>query len=156
MEAPEDIQIALRNIRDTMHLRWNPVGKVLEWKPLLNERGQREPKKWEPRWEVWDVSPVTNREYRVMQLCDSSDGFRQPGMWLVHLLRVANPENHGGDMAKAYEAATLHLLKNQDTALSLADHAYKEFRSYVAEQIAYATTRHSRSTPGVTPGTRIN
>lgn len=104
-EAPEHIAEGLRNIRSGLHLRWNPRAKVRrkgEWDIYGN---LREEPVYEPRWELWDIDPEGG-EYKVMTLQgpDPDREFREPGEWLLELVRLFDPARYGGDVGRMVRA----------------------------------------------------
>ena len=96
MEAPEHIQEGLKNIRQDMHLRWNPTAVCID-KGVIGAVGQIRKPKYDGRFEVWDKDPDGN-EYMVMRVQNMDGSFRPPGEWLLEHIGMVNPERYNGDI----------------------------------------------------------
>jgi len=98
MEAPKHIQDGLRDIRETLHLRWNSKSVLLE-AGSFDSTGKASEPKYDARFELWDTSP-DGLLYMVMKLQDPEGEFRFPGEWLLELIWKLHPEKYDGDVAK--------------------------------------------------------
>jgi len=98
MEAPKHIQDGLRDIREGLHLRWNPRA-VLKEKGSFDSMGKATKPKWDPRFELWDTTP-DGLEYMVMRLQDPDGEFRYPGEWLLETIWKLHPARYNGDISK--------------------------------------------------------
>jgi hypothetical protein len=102
MEVPEHIAEGLRNIREGIHLRWNPKA-VLVKKGDIDASGKVRDPGYDPRFELWDTDPEGG-EYIIMRLQNIDGSFRPPGEWLLDVVRKTNPERFDGDVDKLIKA----------------------------------------------------
>lgn len=100
-EVPEHVAEGLRSIREGLHLRWNPKGKLVKT-GSYDSTGRLKDPVYDPRWELWDVDPQ-GAEYMVMRLQNTDGSFRPPGDWLVHHVNRLNPARYGGNVAAMLE-----------------------------------------------------
>lgn len=102
MEAPEHIVEGLRNIREGIHLQWNPKAVLIET-GTIDAFGKVKDPKYDSRFELWDKDP-DGHDYMVMRLQNIDGSFRPPGDWLLDVVRKTNPERFGGDVNKLIKA----------------------------------------------------
>lgn len=101
-EVPESVAIGLRNVRETLHLRWNP--QAVRVKPgYIDASGTVIPAEWDPRWELWDID-AHGKPYKIMTLQHNDGSFKPPGDWLVELINFLNPARWDGDPHKMIAA----------------------------------------------------
>src|SRR5690606_38221316 len=104
-EVPEPLAGGLKTARSGRHPRWTPRAKV----PPKGEGdiygNVREEPACGPRWELWDSDPEGG-EYKVMTLQgpDPDREFREPGEWLLELVRLFDPARYGGDVGRMVRA----------------------------------------------------
>jgi hypothetical protein len=139
MEAPESVVIGLRNIRENLHLRWNPT--AVRVKPgHIDASGAVIQAEFDPRFELWDKVDG-QPEYKVMTLQHEDGSFRAPGQWLVDLINMVNPERWDGDVNKM-------LAHFQDRPEQLreevAEKDFDDFTEMVARWAGWVTTPKSR------------
>lgn len=93
-QPPESVAEGLRNLRSTMHLRYNRRGRLRPEKSgSIDANGKARNVEYEPRWEMWDTD-ASGREYKVMTLEDyDSKRAMPPGQWIVDRFRKYNPDN---------------------------------------------------------------
>lgn len=118
-EIPEGVLVDLKNIRQDMHLRWNPKAKLVTpggW----DGGGAFTPPVFEPRWELWDRDPQ-GADYMVMRLQFPDESFRQPGDWLIYHLRLHNPERYESIEHMLYVLSEQPDEKRQDIATKDSD-----------------------------------
>jgi len=127
MQAPEDVLIALRNVRSTFDLILNPMGKLVGGSSYDANGNPRE-KQYEPRWELWDTDAHGQR-YLVMKLEGQGRSFMPPGMWLPELIRQIDPARYGGDVHKMAEA---WIDKPNDHIAALDEDAIKDLADNLA------------------------
>jgi len=133
--APEDVTIGLKNVRPTMELRWNGAAKQVGERSF-DVNGVPREKEYEPRWELWDTDPHGN-EYMITTLEDQSGRFKEPGMWLVELIRTCDPARYDGDLGKMCEA--LVDLPNEIIE-GMAEKSYEDFVNNMAETVYRSST----------------
>ena len=103
MEVPEHIAEGLSNIRETLHLRWNPLA-VLRRPGDIDANGHVVTEaEYEPRWELWDTD-ADGKEYMVMRVQTVEGEFRPVGEWLVEHIWKIHPARYGGDVHKMVQA----------------------------------------------------
>ncbi len=94
IQPPDDVATGLRNLKQTMHLRYNRRARIIPHKSGgIDANGRARNVEYEPRWELWDTD-ASGRRYKVMTLEDPDT--RQampPGQWLVDRFRKYNPDN---------------------------------------------------------------
>ena len=101
-EVPESVEIGLKSVRETLHLRWNP--QAVRVRPgYIDASGIVKPAEWEPRWELWDID-ADGRPYKIMTLQHQDGSFKPPGDWLVDLINFLNPARWDGDPNKMIAA----------------------------------------------------
>lgn len=100
---PEGLEDALKSVRSSFYLKWNPTAVLIPGSSYIDARGKVTEPAYEPRWEIWDVD-ANNEHYRVMTVRTPDGGFRQPGFWLVDLLNYLNPARFGGDLSRMLRA----------------------------------------------------
>lgn len=92
---PDYVDADLKAIRSTFRLVWNPKSVIA--KPgSIDANGFIVPPTYDGRYELWDTD-AEGADYRVMRVQTDGGEFRQPGEWLVSLLKLLNPERWGGD-----------------------------------------------------------
>lgn len=140
-EVPEDVQIGLRNIKQTLHARWNPTARYLSG-ASFDVNGNPRKVTYDPRWEIWDTDE-SGREYRVTIL-DGRDGeFVDLGMWVVEMMNKLNPERYGGDLHKMIEA----LVDQPNLAVDkVGNDTYEELINFLADLCWSEHSRGSRVT----------
>ena len=142
MEAPAHIVEALKNIREGLHLRWNPKGKLLK-AGGYDAAGKLKDPEWDPRWELWDTDPQ-GLEYMVMQLQEADESFRAPGDWLVRHMERFNPARYGGSIERMLAAVEAEAEQMRD----LAEKDFDDLAGAVARSCA--DLRSVKSAAGLT------
>lgn len=102
MEVPDYVVEGLTNIREGLHLRWNPKAVMLK-EGKYDALGKLIDPTFDPRWELWDTDP-DGKEYMVMRLQFPDGSFRHPGQWLVDRLWQFHPEKYNNDLVKLLKA----------------------------------------------------
>ena len=98
MEAPQHIQDGLRDIREGLHLRWNPRAVLLD-PGKIDAFGKNSEPTYDPRFELWDTTP-DGLEYMVMRVQDPEGEFRYPGEWLLEHIWKLHPARYNNDINK--------------------------------------------------------
>jgi len=102
MTADEGVVIALRNVRQTFELRWNP--KVVPGRrSSFDANGCPRDVEYEGRWELWDVDG-SNIPYRVMILMGPEREYVAPDMKFVDFVRLIDPARYDGSVEKMIAA----------------------------------------------------
>lgn len=103
MEAPEGIVTALKNIRPTFRLVWNPTARVIGERSFDVNGNPREVTH-DPRWELWDTDG-DGVHYKVMTLEDSHQGAFMPAdQRFVDFVHLIDPGRYGGSVEKMIQA----------------------------------------------------
>jgi hypothetical protein len=145
VEAPQDVLIGLRNVRDTFDLRWNPTAKVVGGHSFDVNGNPRE-LQHEGRWELWDTDAHGN-EYKVMTLQNEGE-FVPPGTWLVELIRLMDPARYGGDIHKAIEAM---VDEPNDYVSNIGQQEYIDLVDSLVDRFFVATTPRSNVIKNISP-----
>lgn len=145
MEVSLDVRIGLANIRPTLHLRWNPLAKVLrEWD--FDANGNARKKVHDPRWELWDTDE-TGRTYKVMTFEGNDGEFLPQGSWMIEAFQLINPANYDGDIHKMIEAL---VDKPNAKVDQLKKEEYENLVEYMADLTWSEKSRGSRvAVPGL-------
>lgn len=134
-EAPQSVVEGLRNVREGLHLRWNPRAKVLR-PGQYDASGDLLPPIYEPRWELWDKDPEGG-EYKVMTLQGPDGSFRPPGEWLVELMRLMDPARYGGSVNRMLRA----LVDEHNASLQqVSEEDFDDLAEQVAKWAIYERT----------------
>ena len=98
MEAPKHIQDSLRDIREGLHLRWNPASVLLKV-GSIDATGKATNPTYDGRFELWDTTP-DGLVYMVMKIQDPDGNFRMPGEWLLEHIWKLHPQRYNNDISK--------------------------------------------------------
>jgi hypothetical protein len=98
MEVPDYVVEGLTNIREGLHLRWNPRAVMVK-EGKYDAQGKLVDPTFDPRWELWDTDP-NGKEYRVMRLQLPDGSFRPPGQWLIDRIWKLHPARYNNDVHK--------------------------------------------------------
>jgi len=102
LTVDEGVQIALRNVRLTFELRWNP--KVVPGRgSSFDANGQPRDVEYEGRWELWDRDG-SNIPYRVMILMGPKREYMAPDMKFVDFICLIDPARYGGSVERMIAA----------------------------------------------------
>jgi hypothetical protein len=102
MEVPAHIAEGLKNIRDGLHLRWNPRAVVIK-EGKYDAEGKLIDPTWDPRWELWDTDPF-GQEYMVMRLQYADGSFRHVGEWLIEQIWKLHPARYNNNLTKLLQS----------------------------------------------------
>jgi hypothetical protein len=103
MEAPEGVTTALKNIRPSFRLVWNPSARVIGERSFDASGNAREVTH-DPRWELWDTDDGGSH-YRVMTLEDSHKGSFMPAdQRFVDFIHLIDPGRYDGSVEKLVSA----------------------------------------------------
>jgi hypothetical protein len=94
---PEGLQQALNDIREGIHLRWNPTAVLIASGSFDASGKLKKDPQYDPRWELWDTD-AEGKEYKIMSIQWPNGEFRRPDFWLVELINYMNPARYGGNI----------------------------------------------------------
>lgn len=128
--VPDGFMERLQAIRSTFHLKWNRRAVMVK-KGHYDAEGRAYPPVYEGRWEVWDT-PETSPAYKILVVRNVDNSFQPLSDRLLQRLQKINPENHGGDLNKLFEALTedpetrhlVHEREGDDFLEAVAEWAY--------------------------------
>ena len=129
MEPSADIVIALRGVRPTFELIFNPVARIAKERSF-DANGDARVKEFEGRWELWDTD-VDNIRYKVCTLESPGRQFKHPDMKFVELIRLVDPARYDGDLSKMVEAMVDR--HNEDLVSGLEEATFNEVAGSMAE-----------------------
>jgi hypothetical protein len=131
MQAPEDVAIGLKGIKDTFRLVLNQRGRAVA-QSSFDVNGRPRDVEYEPRWELWDIDAF-GASYRVaiLEKHPRRGGFLPPSMKFVEHMNLINPSRYDGDMSKMVEAM---VDKPNEYAEELAEDQFRALVNAMADE----------------------
>lgn len=144
MQAPQHIEEALKGIRSTFRVVYNPTARVVSERSFDANGAARE-KEFEPRWELWDTDSE-GVVYKVMTVEQNQGkgGFLPLTDRFVDFVRLVDPARYGGSVEKMVDALV-------DSPNNMAaELTQREFESLVDNLANYFTPAKDRGMVTVT------